>query len=131
MASLSDYLENAILDHITGQATYTAPTVYVALLTGSYDGTDANFGSLVEVTGVGYLRQTVEFGAAASGQVANTAAVTFGPSGESWGQITALALYDQSSTGNLLFHGALLVPKTVGSGDSLVIGIGSLTVTLN
>lgn len=154
MSSMSDYLENAILDHIFGNSTYTTPTtLYVALFNGTYDGTDAQVGNLTEVPysltsgppgSSGYARVAVTFGAASSGAISNTADITFGPAAgfvPVWGgSITAIGIYDaqgpdfnnpSNPSGNLLFHANLSSAKSVSSGDSLVIGTGALTISLN
>ena len=127
MASLSNYLENELLDHALGTGSFTAPSnVYMALFTS--DPTDA--GSGTEVSGAGYARQLVTFGAASSGSVTNSSAEVFTASGGTFGTVTHTALYDASTSGNLLFHGALATAKTVTDGESLTIAIGAFTIAL-
>ena len=85
MSAMSDYLENEILDHILATGAYTAPTnVYVGLSTASF--ADDNSGT--ELTGNGYARVAVTFGAAASGTASNSAAVEFSAATGSWGTVT-------------------------------------------
>ena len=56
--AVSDYLENALLNHVFRGVAYTAPTaIYLALYTS--DPTDANTGT--EVSSGGYARQQVTF----------------------------------------------------------------------
>lgn len=65
MSSFSDYLENKVLDHVYRNVAYTAPTgTYLALYTVA--PTDAGGGT--EVTGGGYARQAITFGASSGGQ---------------------------------------------------------------
>ena len=46
-----------------------------------------------------------------------------------WGSISHFGIFDQSSGGNLLIHGAFSSPKTITSGDILKIDTGDLDVT--
>lgn len=131
MTAFSNFLENKILDHtLRGSAgAYTAPTtVYIALFTAA--PTDANSGT--EVTGGSYARQTITFGSAASsGAISNTATVTFPTATANYGTVTHIGLYDALTTGNLLYHGAVTVSKTITTGDTFSIAVGNLTITLD
>lgn len=126
MSAMSDYLENEILDHILGTGAYTMPaTVYVGLSTGSFN--DDNSGT--ELTGNGYGRQSISFGAAASGTASNDAAVEFSAATGSWGTVSHFGLFDASTGGNLLIHGALTASKVIETGDILKIAIGDMDIT--
>lgn len=126
MSAMSDYLENEILDHILGTGAYTMPaTVYVGLSTGSFN--DDNSGT--ELTGNGYARQSISFGAAASGTASNDAAVEFPAATGSWGTVSHFGLFDASSAGNLLIHGALTASKVIETGDILKIAVGDMDIT--
>jgi len=129
MAEMSNYLENALLNGTLNATTYTAPAaVYVALYTS--DPTDANTGT--EVSGGSYARTAVTFATASgtSGSVASNADCTFPQATGSWGTVGWIGIMDASSSGNLLYHTALDVSKTIDSGDIFKIASGSLTVTL-
>lgn len=129
MAALSNYLEAALLNHVLRDTPYTAPsTVYVALFDAD-DGLEA--GTLTgEVTGGSYARQAVAFDAPSAGAVDNTGAVTF--TGMPAVTVTHVALMDGAveGAGNVLFHGPMVTPKTVGSGDTFSIAIGDLVASL-
>lgn len=126
MSAMSDYLENEILDHILRNAAYTpASTVYIGLSTGSFN--DDNSGT--ELSGSGYARQSIAFDAASGGATDNTSAVDFPTATGSWGSVSHYGLFDASSSGNLLIHGAFSAAKTVGSGDILRIAAGELDIT--
>ena len=126
MSAMSDYLENKVLDHVLGTTSYTMPaTVYIGLSTGSF--ADDNSGT--ELSGGSYARQSIAFDAAASGTTDNTAAVDFPVATASWGTVSHYGLFDASSGGNLLIHGAFTASKTVDSGDVLRIGAGELDIT--
>lgn len=129
MAAASDYLELKLLDHALATAAYTAPSnVYVGLHTGSPldDNSGAN-----EITGNGYTRKVASFAAAASGSASTDATITFDAATGNWGTITHISLYDASSSGNLLFHGAVTTSKTIETGDTFQISTGNLTISLD
>lgn len=128
MTALSNFLENELLDHSLGTAAYTAPSaVYLALFTS--DPTDA--GSGTEVSGSGYSRQEIAFGAASGGTASNSSEETFTASGGNFGTVTHIGLFDASTLGNLLYHGALDVSKVVNDTDSITFAIGSIDVSLD
>lgn len=129
--SLSDYLENKLVDaFLRGQA-YTMPvTTYVALATAT--GSDVACGT--EVTGGSYARVAVTSsltnwsgtqGAGTTvastgtgGLVSNNVAVTFPAPTASWGSVTEFCVFDASTAGNLLFRAALTTSKTINNGDA-------------
>lgn len=126
MSAMSDYLENEILDHILSVGAYTMPTnVYVGLATASFN--DDNSGA--ELTGNNYSRKQATFSAASSGTTSNSGAVQFDPATGSWGSVSHFGVFDASSSGNLLIHGAFSVAKTIASGDILKIDAGDLDIT--
>ncbi len=126
MSAMSDYLENEILDHILGTGAYTRPSpVYVGLSTGSFN--DDNSGT--ELSGSGYARQSIAFNAASSGTADNSGAVDFPAATGSWGTVGHFGLFDASTSGNLLIHGALTASKTVATGDILRIAAGDMDIT--
>lgn len=130
MSAASDYLEDALLDHVLGGTTYTQPSnVYLGLWTAD-DGLEAGT-QTSEVSGNGYSRVAITFGAASDGDAANSAAITFAAaSGGAWGTITHVAVMDADESGNVLFHGAVTTSKTIADGDQFSIAIGNLTISL-
>lgn len=123
--AMTDYLEEALLNHVFTGVPYTAPTtVYLALYTVA--PTEAGGGT--EMVGGSYARQAVTFSDAVSpdGRVTNNAAVTFTnlPSGS----IVAAALLDDVTAGNMLHYTTLASPRTVTAGDNLTVAIGDLNV---
>ena len=127
MAALSNYLENALLDAVLNNTSYTSPTTtYVGLFTS--DPTDA--GSGTEVSGGSYARVAASFGAASEGNCTNDADITFTQATANWGTVTHFGLYDASTTGNLLFHGALTSSKAIETGDIFKIASTNLSITL-
>ena len=127
MAEMSNYLENALINATLRNTSYTSPaTVYVALYT--TDPTDADTGT--EVSGNGYARQSVTFGAPSNGVSTNSGAVEFPQATGSWGTVAYIGLRDASSGGNLLYHTVLDASKTINTGDVFRISVGNLSVTL-
>jgi hypothetical protein len=127
MAAMSNYLENALINATLRNTSYTSPaTVYAGLFTS--DPTDA--GSGTEVSGGSYARKAVTFGAPSNGASVNSAAVEFDQATGSWGTITHFGIFDASSSGNLLYHGALTASKTIETGDVFKFATSSVSVTL-
>lgn len=132
----SDYLENELLDHVLGNASFTSPgtSLYVALFHGTAAGvlTNLEAGTLTdEITLGGYTRTQVAFNAAASGSINNNGAVTFPTATANYdGAVTCIAIMDATSAGNVLFYGELTVAKTVTTGDTFQIADTNLTVSL-
>jgi len=129
MAALSDHAEALLLDWLMTTGTATRPTAwYVAL----YTAAPSDSGGGTEVSGSGYARQSVTFDAASSpgGTTSNTGAVSFTASGGSFGTVTHIGIFDASSGGNLLWHGAMTASKTVADGDTLEFSIGNIDLTI-
>lgn len=128
MAEMSNYLENALINATLRNTSYTSPaTVYVGLYTS--DPTDANTGT--EVSGGSYARTSVTFGAPSNGASLNSSAVEFPQATGNWGTVGWIGILDAATSGNLLYHTALDVSKTIDTGDIFKIAIGSLSVTLS
>lgn len=127
MSAFSNYLENKILLHVLAATAYSSPTtVYLGLHTA--DPTDAGTGT--EVSGGSYARQS--FASTISGNAAsNTSAIEFPTATASWGTVGWVAVWDNLTGGNLLFHGALTSSKTIASGDVFRIPAGDLDITLD
>ena len=127
MAEFSNYLENALINAVLRNTTYTSPaTVYVSLYVS--DPTDADSGT--EVSGGSYARTAVTMGAPSNGVSTNSADVTFPTATAGWGTVSHIGIHDASTSGNLLFHTPLDTSKTIDSGDIFKITTGNLSVTL-
>ena len=136
MSAASNYLELKVLDHVLrySSAPYTAPTtLYVGLFTNTSGNAATNLeaGTLTdEVSGGSYVRKTITFSAASSGSSASAATVTFDAASANWGTVTHVAILDASTSGNVLFWGAVTSAKTIETGDTFQITAGSLTISL-
>lgn len=135
--ALSNYLENALMNHLFGKATYTAPSIYLALINSSLAGApdDTDTGTTLatkEPSGGSYARKATvagNWGSAATGALTNTAAFEFAEATGSWGSIDYVALVDAASGGNVLWWGAVDTPRTIGAGVVAKIDIGAITAS--
>ena len=132
--SLTQYTTDKVLDHITGVAAFTAPTVYAGLssTTPAVGGT-----GVTEPTGGSYARVAASgtgvWGAAAAGVSTNVSAITFPQASGTWASganITYCVLYDAPTGGNFLGFGALSVPQPVVTGNTMIIPIAGATITI-
>ena len=129
MAALSDYAEKLLLDFLMTSGTATRPTAwYVAL----YTAAPSDSGGGTEVSTGGYARQSIAFSTASSpgGTTSNSGEVSFTATGADYGTVTHMGIFDASSGGNLLWHGALTSSKTVADGDTLTFAVGNIDLTM-
>lgn len=127
MAQMSNFLENALINATLRNTAYTSPTtVFVGLFL--TDPTDA--GSGTEVSGGSYARVAATFTAPTNGVSPTNADVQFAQCTATWGTVTHFGIFDASTVGNLLYHGALTAAKTIETGDVFKISTGNLIVTL-
>ncbi len=126
--SLSNYLENAVLDHVFGPTAMTAPAGRFVSLH-SADGGETGASELAVANG--YARQAATFSAAASGATSNSGAVTFTNTGSAWSAATHFGVWDAATGGNFLGGSALSASKTIGALDTGVFAIGDLDITLD
>ena len=132
--SFSDFLELELLDHVFGNAAYTAPaTLYVSLFTAAPSDT----GGGTEVSGGSYARVAVtnnatNFPAASGGAKSNGTVITFPAPTANWGTVVAFGIHDAASAGNLLAWATLTTNRTINSGDGAPkFAIGDLDITLD
>jgi hypothetical protein len=129
MSALSDYSEKLLLDWLMTTGSATRPTAwYIAL----YTAAPSDSGGGTEVSGSGYSRQSATFSAASSpgGTTSNSNTISFTASGGSWGTVTHIGIFDNTTGGNLIWHGGLTASKIVGDGDTLEFAIGNIDLTV-
>lgn len=128
MSDLSNYAENALVNHLLRNTALTSPTtVYLALFTAV---TDAEAGTGTELAVSGYARQAVAFDAPSNGATQNSAIEDFGPLTGS-GTVTHAALFDAVSGGNAIsVIKALAASKTFASGDTIRFAAGDIDFSL-
>lgn len=127
MGDKSTYLQNAVLDAVLNNVSYTSPAnVYVGLWIGDPKTT----GNEVATTGsTNYVRQTVSFAPPVNGITTSSADVTFGIASASYGgTVTHFALHDNVSAGNILYSDALASSQTIDVGNQPKFVAGSISV---
>ena len=136
MSAASNYTENKVLDHVLRNTAFTQPSgLHLALFTNTSGNAATNLesGTLsdeVSTSGTAYGRQSVSFSAASSGSATSSGTVTFSAATANWGTITHVAIMDASTSGNVLFYGAVTTSKTIETGDTFQVSSGNLTVSL-
>ena len=131
---MSDFLEVELIKHIFRTGSYTKPTaLYMALFTAA----PSDSGGGTEVTGGSYARinrAPLDANWAATsgtdGLTDNVASIDFAVATANWGTITHMGIFDASTAGNLLFHGALTASKVINTNDQFKFAIGDLDITL-
>lgn len=135
MAGFSNYFVNKILNLAFGSAAFSFPaTYYAAAMTAS--PTDDGGGT--EVSGGGYARvaltsNTTVFPTTTT-QEKNLggSAASFPEATSNWGSVVAIALYDASTSGNLIGY-TTITPQIINIGATLKIptGTAGLRITLD
>lgn len=125
--NLTDYLENKLLEHSVGKASFTMPTsakLALFLVAPADDGTGGT-----EVSGGAYARQTVTWTNAVGGSISNASDIVFPTATANWGLVIAGAVYDQGT--NMLWHGPLGNPRNIATSNVFTVPAGSLVLTLS
>jgi len=130
MSSFTDYTENLALTYLFTTGSATRPTAwYVGLFTAA--PSDAGGGT--EVSGNGYARKVTGTisGSGTATTFTNAAAIEFAAaSGGNWGTIGWAAIFDASTSGNMLAWAPLTTSKAINDGDIFRIPASSLSITL-
>lgn len=150
MTAMSDFLENRLIDHLFRGVSFSAPTaLHVALFTAN--PSDSGGGTEVSTAGsTNYARaalapsttnwaatnaagSTAATSSGTSGTTSNNVAITFNaPGSGAWGVITGFGIYDASTSGNLLWWGALGTSKTVNANDAAPsFAVGQLQIQID
>ncbi|MFP4027925.1 MAG: hypothetical protein ACLFWL_09050 [Candidatus Brocadiia bacterium] len=115
----SNYLEDAVLNHIFDKASYPAPTVHVGLSTAD-PGEDGS--GLSEPVGGAYDRVVTapaDWNASSGGMINNAVDLTFAEATEAWGTITHFGLFDKAIASHSITG---VTTGGVGSGAFIVSG---------
>ena len=142
--SLTDYLENKLIDWLIRGQAFTPPTsLFISLHTASCSdsstGTEVTGGSYARASVVSSLANWAGTQAAASttastgtnGTTSNNAAINFATPSAGWGTVTHFGVFDASTAGNMLICQALTVSKTINSGDTVSFAAAALTVQID
>ena len=145
MPSITDYLENKIIDWLFRGENYSPPmTLYFALF--SAEATETGGGT--EFSGNGYARVGITASLAnfAGTQADKSTTVSTGDSGKTsnnidiefpeptgaWGTATHMAVFDAATDGNMLLYGELKKSKAIDAGASAPkFKIGKVVFTLD
>lgn len=119
--SISNYLENKLLDATSGTS-YAAAGTYLQLHTGD-PGEDGTANVASETT-----RKSLTWNAASGGSMATSAAASW-TSVAATETLTHFSLWDASTSGNCLFAGALSASASVVAGDNF--DLDTVTLTLD
>lgn len=133
MAAASLYLSNAILDHVNRVSSFSVPAgLYLALFTSNPGpGTAAGDPSGTEVSGGSYARQAIAFDAASGATQTSNGAITFPTATAGWGTVTHWAIFDASSSGNLLWYSPLDSSQTINTGTQANFADGAIDLTIS
>lgn len=126
--SLSNTFETNTLTWMLTADAVTRPTAwYLAAFT--TDPAEDASGTEVSTSGTAYARKSVTF--TVTGDTAsNSAAVEFDTATASWGTVTHIAVFDASTSGNMIAYGALDTSKAIATGDVLRVDAGALDITM-
>jgi len=117
--AFSDYTEANIIKHIFRTGTWTKTgTLYFALLTSA----PSDSGGGTEFSGGNYARVAITPSdtnfSVVSGVATNLVNISFPAPNAAWGTATHIAVYDASTSGNLILWAELSAEKYVGASDS-------------
>ena len=135
------YLENKLLAYIfkndSGSFSSPGDSIYVGLATGSPSDADRDAGTITEASFGAYARQqvtaanwTLANSSTDQQTVTNTNNIEFPASTGTTQTITHAFIADASSSGNILFVGALDASKSIATGDIFRINANNLTIEL-
>ena len=122
------------LDAMTGRATVTARTTYLALLTAAPSDSTTN-GTMTELSATGYSRQAVTWDAPSGDPrvTSNSGVITFGPVSTDPSNVTHAALVSSASgtTGDFIYYWTLDAARDGIAGDSFQVADGALVMQLD
>lgn len=116
----SAYLKSKVIKHVMGVASFTMPSnCYLALFTA-----DPSAGG-AEVTGGSYVRKSLASSLAAEsgGSITTNADVNFTSMPAT--TVTHWAIFDASTSGNMLYYGNLDIPAVLLAGNTFTLKSGN------
>lgn len=133
MADFSAFIDNKIVEAITGRTAFGALSCYIGLLTTqpTLPGSGSGVCGAVETSYTGYGGRvqltSSNMGAASAGSNTNSSTISFGNCTAGSASITGWGVYDAASAGNLLYAKASALSVSAGINPQLA--AGALTVT--
>lgn len=137
MVAMTEYLEDRLGRFLLmandqgANPDFESPTtLYVGLFSGDPGESGS---SATEQVGENYSRQIITFEeTGTNGQFQNDSSVAWDPAlGDGWGTIGGIGIFDASTAGNILFHGALVASKVIGAGDVFTLPAQNVSITFN
>jgi hypothetical protein len=135
---LTQFGANRAVQAGVGVAQAATAAMYLALATAeaaSPDTATLATWAAGEIATAGYSRQEVAWGSPSGdpSQIANDAAIEFGPFTADPPEVTHCFLCDTSigTTGNVMAYWALTAPRDAANGDTLTFGVGGLTISVD
>lgn len=130
----STYAAGKLLDHLFGIASWSVPaTQYIGLFTAT--PTDAGGGTEVSTSGTDYAREAVTNDATGWSRTTNTVTndndIEWAEATASYGTVVAVASFDASSAGNMLWWATKTPSETVGTGSIFAFASGALSYSLD
>ena len=135
----TNYLAHALLNFAFRNVAFSSPATHMALCTAEVSDTDTG-STITEPSGANaYARQQVNVNGGASptwnlasaGLVDNLHVVNFPTPTGTWGTVTALAIADAATLGNLLFYDTNVIESSPASGDIVRVPAGACDITLS
>ena len=127
--SLTNSFETSVLTWLL-TASSPSPARPTAWHLGLFTAAPGESGGGTELSGSGYARQSITF-TVSGNNASNNAAIEFPTASGSWGTITHVAVFDASTSGNMIAYASLTASKTIDTGDVLRVPAGDLDITLD
>ena len=132
MADLTNHAEDLLLNWMMTTGAVTRPTAWHVALHMSDPGETGAAGEVTTSEDADYVRDSVTFDDAASGQAPSDAAVTWTVNSASAGYtVSHISVWDASTAGNCLLKGALPVPVALSANQVFTLGIGAIIAALD
>lgn len=127
-------------DGITGSNAFSHGSDGLLIALYTTDPTDTGSAG-AEVTGTDYSRKAIAFTAlttatAGTNTISNTSAITWSSIGGTWSSGSNIEYFGihlgaaSGTSGEMIAHGAITVPKPATSGDTVTIAIGAIDISL-
>lgn len=130
----AESIDDDILDHYTGKATWTAPTAtWIGLSSTTPTKTGTN---VTEPSGGAYARQQVtsaNWASAASSATSNTPEIAYPTATADWlsaANLTHMVIYTAETAGTFIGSKALTVAKPVTNGDTAKFAAGDIDLVM-
>ena len=127
--SLTNSFETSVLTWLLTNGT-PSPARPTAWYLGLFTAAPGESGGGTELSGSGYARQSITF-TVSGNNASNNAAIEFPTASGSWGTITHVAVFDASTSGNMIAYASLTASKTIDTGDVLRVPANDLDITLD